>query len=250
MEDKSKLDQHFLKDKQILNKIIKVSDISSKDTILEIGPGKGVLTLELAKKAKKIIAVELDQNLKSDLDKLPNNVEINYGNILDLIDKLKFNKIISNIPYSISEPLFKKILKIDFEKAVFLTGENFFDLFFDEESKWSTIIKIFFNVKKIVDVPREAFKPKPKVNSTLFVLTKRKTKLNKSEELVKNLILQDDKKLKNGLMYSLMKIKGFTKNQSREKIYALDIPPSWFEKNIDYLSNKQFKIICDELKKV
>ncbi len=244
MKDKSKLDQHFLKDKKTLKKILDISKLSSRDIVLEIGSGKGILTLELSKKTKKVIVVELDKDLKKYLDKSPKNVDIKYGNILKIINSLKFNKIISNIPYSITEPLFKKLLKLDFDISVLLIGKKFYDLIFNEESKWSIIIPIFFNVEKIMDVPKESFEPKPRTNSVLIKLKIRK-KLNKKERLIREFVLQDDKKVKNALIYSLKRINKLTKRQAKEKI---NIPLDLLEKNVDNLSNKQFKIIYDKLK--
>jgi len=247
MKNKSKLDQHFLKDKSIIKEIINASELKFDDVVVEIGPGKGIITKELSKRAKRVIAIELDKNFKPYLDKLPNNVKIIYGNALELITNLKFNKIISNIPYSISEPLFKKLLKINLDTVVLITGKKFFELFSEKDSKWSIISKIFFDVKKVTDIPKEAFDPKPEVNSVILVLKKRKNKLTKLESLVKEFVLQDDKKVKNALMLSFMRVKNLTKKEAKGIVYNLDLPPELVEKNVNHLSNRLFRLIYGKL---
>ena len=238
METKQ-LDQHFLKDDEVIQKMIE--SITSKDTVLEIGPGKGAITKELAKKAKKVVAVELDETLKDSLKELPENVEIIYGNTLGLIDKLKFNKIVANIPFSISEPLFKKLVKLNFESAVLLIGKNFYDLLVSEESKLSTISKVFFGIEKISDVPRDAFEPEPGVDSLLVSITKRKSELDQKEQIIKKIVQQDDKLIKNALMYAFMRVKNCTKKQAREEIAKLGLKEDILEENVWHLPNEGFK---------
>ncbi|MDD5331608.1 MAG: rRNA adenine N-6-methyltransferase family protein [Candidatus Nanoarchaeia archaeon] len=240
-------DQHFLTDKKILKEIIKVSALKKSDLVLEIGPGRGILTRELAKKAK-VTAVEIDEKLKPYLEDIP--AEIIYDNALIKIDKVKFNKIVSNIPYSISEPLIKKLTKIDFNLAVLLTGKKFYEALTDEDSKLYYLNKIFFDTKKIMDVPKESFEPVPRVNSTLILIKKRKSRLLNKDKIIKELILQDDKKLKNALINSFIRVYDLTKFEAKQKTYSLRIPIMLFEKNTDNLSNEEFKKIIKEIEKL
>ena len=237
------LDQHFLEDKLILSLIVKEAKLKKDDIVLEIGAGEGILTKELAKKSK-VIAIELDEKFKKDLELL--NVDVRFGNALDFINYLKFNKIVANIPYSISEPLFKKLLKLDFDLAILMISENFFSLF-SNDSKWSVIAKIFFDIKKIKDVSKECFNPKPRVDSVLIKLKKRKSKLTIIEKIIKEFVLQDDKKVKNALKFAIKRVEILTKNQAEERMYKLGIPLNLFEKNVDYLSNEQFMIVYNKI---
>ncbi|MEM4263944.1 MAG: rRNA adenine N-6-methyltransferase family protein [Candidatus Woesearchaeota archaeon] len=237
MQDKQ-LDQHFLKDSEVILKMIE--SITPEDTVLEIGPGKGAITKELAKKAKKVVAVELDESLKDSLKDLPENVEVIYGNTLGLIDDLKFNKIVANIPFSISEPLFKKLVKIDFKEAVLLIGKKFYDLLSGED-KLAVISKVFFDIEKIADVPKNAFEPEPKVESLLVKIKKRKTELNQKEQIIKKIVQQDDKLIKNALMYAFMRVKNCTKKQAREEITKLGLKEDILKENIWHLPNEEFK---------
>nr|MBA4405302.1 hypothetical protein [Nanoarchaeum sp.] len=232
-------DQHFLTNLEVINKSIESAKINDVDFILEIGPGQGILTKELAKKAKKIVAVEIDKTLEKYLCNLPKNVQIIYANILENIDKLYFNKIIANIPYSISEPLLKKLIKKDFELAILLIGEKFYKLL-NGKDKLNIISKTFFEIEKIMDVPKENFTPKPRVNSVIIKITKRKDGLNNEEKIIKEILLQDDKKLKNALIYAFVRAENLTKKQAKEKIDKMKIPAESLEKNVNQLSNIQF----------
>jgi len=109
------LGQNFLIDKNILNKIIESADIKSTDIILEVGPGLGTLTQELAKNAKKVVAIEKDKMmieiLKETLKDFK-NVEVIQGDILkNKLDLPKKYKLVANIPYYLTSPLIRKFLE-------------------------------------------------------------------------------------------------------------------------------------------
>jgi len=112
--------QNFLIDNNVLNKIIETADIKPSDIVLEIGPGLGTLTIELAKRAKRIIAVEKDKELCEILKNIliaqnVVNVEIVHGDILQLqqLQQLQHYKIVANIPYYLTSPLIRKFLEAD-----------------------------------------------------------------------------------------------------------------------------------------
>lgn len=106
-------------DKKVLDKIIKTADLKKNDKVLEIGPGLGVLTVELAKRAKKVAAVEFDERFKEILKVLTfshKNIEIIEADILKLnIEKLGFKdrgyKLVANLPYNITSPVLRKFLE-------------------------------------------------------------------------------------------------------------------------------------------
>jgi len=241
------LDQHFLIDTDVLHSIIGFASISSDDIVLEVGPGKGVLTQELAKCAKKVIAIEIDETLAGALSALQGNIEILMGNALHLIDDISFNKVVANIPYAISEPLLKKLFKHNIDSAVLLVGSNFYDLLKNPQSKWSIITPLFYSFEKKLDVPPTAFDPAPKTVSCIIVFNRRKEEFSVTEHILKEFVLQDDKKVKNALKYSFVRVLGLTKKQADEKLYGLTLPPGLYEQNVDYLSSKNFLLIVDKL---
>ncbi len=255
------LDQHFLKDAKIVKAMVKAGEITSKDTILEIGPGKGILTKEIAKKAGKVIAIEIDEGMSEYLRGLPGNVTIVYGNALDEMHRYLFNKIIASIPYSITEPLFKQMLHLKIDSAVLLTGMDFYELLsgkpsesdkknaLGEKSKWSTIGKIFFDIKKIKKVPATSFDPEPRVDSAIVLFKKREKELNDTEKIIKEIVLQDDKKTKNALMHAFMRVNAMTKRQAKSAIAAMGLDAETLDRNADVLSNEQFDAVAKKLGK-
>ncbi len=243
------LDQHFLGDKKALKEIIKAAELKAEDIILEIGAGKGILTKELAKHCKKVIAIEVDERLKPELGSLPKNVEVVFGNALELMEAFSFNKIVSNIPYSISEPLLKRMLKLKLELAVLMVGKDFHELLTEKESKWKIIVPLFYELEKVCDVPRSSFIPPPRVDSVVLKFKSREKPLKEKESVLKEVILQDDKKLKNALMFAFVRVKGLTKNQAREEIAKIRLDEEWWNKRVMDLSGRQFEMVVKEIVK-
>ena len=125
------LGQNYLIDKNKRNQIIGFGDVDKNDVVLEIGTGIGTLTIELAKKAKKVIAIEQDENICKILtkrlkDEKIDNVELINDDALK-VDFPKFNKIISNLPYQISSPITFKFLEYDFDLAILMYQKEFAD---------------------------------------------------------------------------------------------------------------------------
>ena len=111
---KKRLGQHFLVDPATAEMIVKRAKISSYDIVLEIGPGKGILTNLLADRVKKVIAIEIDRKLVDDLKgRISDNVFLINDDVMniDFNELPRFNKIVSNIPYQISSAITFKLLK-------------------------------------------------------------------------------------------------------------------------------------------
>src|SRR5215469_10812912 len=114
---KKSLGQHWLHDSRILQAMCDAAAINSDDTVLEIGPGLGTLTREIAKRAKRVIAVELDAELAANLqNNVPmENVEIVRKNILtyDLMTLPRGYKVAANLPYYITSKIVRFLLESD-----------------------------------------------------------------------------------------------------------------------------------------
>ncbi len=110
---RKKLGQHFLIDKNIIRKIVNAFSPSESDLILEIGPGKGILTEELIKFSKNLILVEIDRELVQELEKRFPEIKIINKDILECNFAQEFfaNKfrVIGNLPYYITSPILFKI---------------------------------------------------------------------------------------------------------------------------------------------
>ena len=188
------LGQNFLIDGNILKNISKAGEITKEDLILEIGPGIGTLTEELALNAKKVVAVELDKNLLPILGetlKAYDNIEVVHGDILkldlkELIDnKLEGGpiKVVANLPYYITTPIIGKLLEEDFNihSIIIMVQKEVADRIVatpnsKEYGALSLFINFYSHPQIILKVPKTVFMPQPRVDSAVV-------KLNIKDEL-------------------------------------------------------------------
>ena len=222
---KKKYGQNFLKDKTIVNKIIDKSNIDDNTLVIEIGPGSGELTKELAKKAKQIISFEIDESLKETLDKNLkefNNVKIVFRdflkiNIEDYIKEYTYDKlyVVANLPYYITTPIINKIIdsKIDIDKLVIMVqkevGERFSSKPGHKEYGSITVyLSYYFYVNKIIDVPRKCFIPQPNVDSVVLELIRKDKKYDVDEEILFKLIKDSFQMKRKNLNNNLKKYEG------------------------------------------
>lgn len=209
----TKLGQNFLIDNNIVEKQIRYADICSDDVVLEIGPGKGILTKALAEKAKSVIAVEIDSLLYSSLkESLPDNVVLIHNDILKVdSDQLPhFTKIVSNLPFQISSPVTFQLLEYSFCKAVLMYQKDFaYRMVAKVGSKQYCRLSVGLYYKTfcrvLCDVSRNCFYPVPKVDSSIVELIPReKPAFDVVDEqfffnLVNVLFMHRRKKIKNTL---------------------------------------------------
>lgn len=188
-----KLGQNFLINEEIIDKIIEESKISSDDTIIEIGPGLGSLTAKLVENAKRVIAIELDENMVKILNErfsLYNNIEIIHADILkiDIASLIKDEqnvKVVANLPYYITTPIVMKLLEEELnidsinvmvQKEV---GERFCAMPGGKEYGAITVsINYYAEPKIILEVPKINFKPVPEVDSCVINLKVKKEHIN------------------------------------------------------------------------
>ena len=171
---KKSLGQNFLIDKNFVDKIVDAADIKDQN-VLEIGPGIGTITYEMAKTAKKVVAIEIDQSLMpildQNLEEFDNakviNEDILKVDLKNLVEE-EFNgesfKVVSNLPYYITTPIIEKLITtglpcndmtIMVQKEVaerMVAGEK------DKEySSLSVFIKFYTDAKVIVNLPKSPF---------------------------------------------------------------------------------------------
>ena len=182
---KKSLGQNFLIDREVLEKIVCVTDIANKE-VLEIGPGSGNLTTYILKqKPKKLFVVEKDDDLAILLkEKFDTEIEIINDDILKVSeDKISDQKlsVFGNLPYNIStEILSKWILNVGsnfwFESLILMFQKEVADRIISEfnRSKYgrlSILSSWKLNVKKIIDIKPQSFSPRPKIDSSLLLFT-------------------------------------------------------------------------------
>ena len=198
---KKSLGQNFLIDKKILEEITNIIPIKNKN-ILEIGPGTGNLTSYiLNKNPKKLIVIEKDKYLASNLNNnFKNQIIIINEDILKVDEKYLFEEkaiVFGNLPYNIStEILSKWILNLDnnfwFDHLILMFQKEVADRIIanfntSTYGRLSILVNWKLNIKKIFDIKPESFSPKPKIDSTLLFFTPKKNfeKINNPKNLEK-----------------------------------------------------------------
>ena len=201
IKPKKSLGQNFLIDKNIIEKIINITNVENK-IVLEIGPGTGNLTsFILKKKPKKIIVIEKDTELAINLkDKFNNQLIIVNDDVLKINETSLFNDkvtVFGNLPYNISTEILTKWIinlkdKFWFESLILMFQKEVADRIIAEFNtsnygRLSIISNWKLNVKKVFDIKPGAFSPKPKIDSSLLFFQPKKKfiKINDPNNLEK-----------------------------------------------------------------
>jgi 16S rRNA (adenine1518-N6/adenine1519-N6)-dimethyltransferase len=169
--------QNFLVDDTVADHEVDYLQISSEDTVLEVGPGLGVLTSKLVLKASKVITIELDHAIAGYVRSEFGQAELIEADALD-VKWPSFDRFISNIPYSISSPLIFKLLDQDFKMAVIMVQKEFADRMVakadtDDYSRLSVSVYYRAKAEMMEKVGRNRFWPEPEVDSAVIRLTPR-----------------------------------------------------------------------------
>jgi 16S rRNA (adenine1518-N6/adenine1519-N6)-dimethyltransferase len=183
MKPKKSLGQNFLRDEKVLDQIIKSADLSTDDFVLEIGPGEGVLTDELIKFSKKVIAIEKDDNLASRLDsRLRGNdkiiivpADILDINLPELIEKNDFQqyKVIANIPYYITSPIIRLFLETKYQprEMILMVQREVAQRICASAGQMSILsvsVQYYATAEILFFVERQSFWPVPEVDSAVI----------------------------------------------------------------------------------
>jgi 16S rRNA (adenine1518-N6/adenine1519-N6)-dimethyltransferase len=184
-----KYGQHFLSDERILSGIVNALRPTMSDTVIEIGPGRGSLTEILADRCRRLIAIEIDRALAEQLAvkyRDRPNVEIVQGDVLETdlhaIAGSEF-LLIGNVPYNITTPIVFKSLDPPIpQRSVFLVQREVAERMAAKEDTesygaLSVNVAVVANTEMVMSVPPGAFKPPPKVDSTVVRITPRETPL-------------------------------------------------------------------------
>ena len=193
------LGQNFLIDGEVILNTIQKANIGKNDLVIEIGPGLGTLTNELANYAGKVICVELDKKMVEilrDRFLLFDNVEIINEDILKvdlnkIIDENKFEKtkIVANLPYYITTPIIMRLLesKAKFDSITVMVQKEVADRLCAktgtrEAGAITYSVEYYANAKKLFTVPNTSFIPMPGVESEVITLEVRKERLYDVED--------------------------------------------------------------------
>jgi len=178
---RKRLGQHFLVDETTLETIVDAAELSPEDIVIEVGPGLGVLTSELARRVKRVIAVELDTKLalflKRRLVSLPNvnviNADILKVSPSHLLGENNEYKVVANLPYYITSPILRYFVEA-FPKPslmVVMVQKEVGEAIVANPGKMSLLavsLQLYSEPRIVSYVPAQSFYPSPKVDSAIM----------------------------------------------------------------------------------
>lgn len=237
------LGQNFLIDGNIVRKISEVGEITKDDYVLEIGPGIGTLTEELAINAKKVVAVELDRALLPILDetlKDYNNVEIVYGDILKIdIEKIIEEKlgggpikVVANLPYYVTTPIIAKLIEdgLKIESIIVMVQKEVGDRIVakpgnKQYGSLSVFVNFYTYPKIAIKVPKTVFMPQPKIDSSVMKLVLKEELPDINREMFFKVVKAGFGKRRKTILNSLSNSElGLGKDIIRQTLEKADIP--------------------------
>ncbi|MBZ5946526.1 16S rRNA (adenine(1518)-N(6)/adenine(1519)-N(6))-dimethyltransferase RsmA [Leuconostoc gasicomitatum] len=187
---KKKFGQNFLTDLDVLHGIVDTADITNEDYVIEIGPGIGSLTEQIARAAKKVLAFEIDTQMVKVLGetlKDYDNVKVISGDILEMnlpqiiteeFGETAHVKVVANLPYYITTPILMQLLRtnITWDNIVVMMQREVADRLNAEVGTkaygvLTLTVQYFANAQLAIEVPATAFNPAPKVESAVVKLT-------------------------------------------------------------------------------
>lgn len=217
VELRKEKDQSHLVDESVLKRIIDYADLDADERILEIGAGLGNLTKYLLDTDASIFAVEKDERLVEVLRQRfgGSELEIIHGDALET-DLPDFDKVVANLPYSISSPISFHLAKRKFDLGVLMYQKEFADRMMaepgsSEYSRLSVNLSLHYDVELLEEVSPDKFFPQPEVSSSIVRVTSSDPSYEISSrdifhKVVTGVFQHRRKKLRNGLYNSFVKI--------------------------------------------
>ena len=177
---KKQLGQHFLVDENILGVIGRLAELAPDDVVLEVGPGLGVLTRYLAARVARVHAVELDRSLEPHLAGIGDNVDVRFGDALQVDLRTEATKLVSNLPYNIATPLLVESLDglPGIELWCVMVQREVADRLFAAPGtkaygSVSVLVQLVCERTGFHPVSRTVFRPPPNVDSALVAFRRR-----------------------------------------------------------------------------
>lgn len=244
---KKSFGQNFLKDNNITEGIASAIDYKDNNLVIEIGPGAGALTKKMLPKVDRAILYEIDTRLKEILDvelKEFNNYELIFGDFLEknvksYLAKYKYDNlyVVANLPYYVTTPIISKIIEDDIQakEIVIMIQKEVADRLSAEVGTkeyggLSVFLNYFYDIKKLFNVSRNCFVPKPNVDSAVIKMIRKDNRehlkdINHFSKLVKDSFRFKRKTIKNNLneydmdiVSSVLNKYGFSVTDRSEKL--------------------------------
>lgn len=195
---RQRLGQHFLITQSVAKNIVDAAGITKKDSVLEIGTGKGILVPLLCEKAGKVVSIESDDILYDDATKLFSeipNLTLVHGNGFKSDEN--FTIFVSNLPYSKSRDAIEWLISKNYSHAVIMVQKEFAEKLFGKNKAVSVLANYAADIQKIMNVGRNNFSPAPKVDSVVLRLERKKTVPKELIQTVNKMFSYKRKKLTN-----------------------------------------------------
>jgi 23S rRNA (adenine-N6)-dimethyltransferase len=230
------LAQNFLKNPRLVAELVRSSSITSDDVVLEIGPGQGIITNELAKIARKVIAIEKDPPFAAELRNRMRdrrNIQVQTSDFLHFTIEPQISKIFSNIPFNRTADILKKILNADGLSEAYLivqaeAAEKYSGV--PKETKISLLSKPWFTFDLAHEFERNDFEPAPGVDVTLLHIRRRVQPLvdRESTDLYRGFINYGFHSTKQNLSLAFKKVFTYTqwKRLARDLRFAIKAKPT------------------------
>jgi 16S rRNA (adenine1518-N6/adenine1519-N6)-dimethyltransferase len=247
---KKRFGQHFLADPNILDVIGRLAELDSGDVVLEIGPGQGVLTRYLAERVRHVHAVEIDRELEPELRDLGANVDVTFGDALQLELPQDATKLVANLPYNVATPLVVESLDGLPELRLWcvMVQREVADRFFAQPrtkdyGAVSVLVQLAAERTGFHPVPRTVFRPPPNVDSALVAF--RRTELPGDFSRVKRVVVAAFMHRRKTLPNSLDLRGVSTREQAAEALVTIGHAP---ETRAEALEPQEFVALTEALR--
>jgi len=172
--------QNFIRSPKIVRNLLDSSSIGPSDTVYEIGPGKGIITEQLARRSAKVVAIEKDERLYNELRQKfagVGNVEIRLGDFLECDLPGKRYKVFSNIPFNLTADIITKLTSAENppDDAYLIVQKEAARRFmgFPKETQYALLLKPWFELRIVQEMRRTDFQPIPQVDAVLLQIKRR-----------------------------------------------------------------------------
>jgi|GEM_PF-5829291 len=229
--------QHLIIEGEVARLLVRKARINKGESVLEIGAGEGTITGRLCEKAKVVTAFEIDERFRGALEKdKPENLELVFGDALKILKRTekRFDKLVSNPPFDSVSSIFSLAIGLGVSGGAIIVPLTFAKKTIEE----GVFFKAFYSEIETEEIPASAFSPPPDTRTVILSFRKSEAPSEK-EKIARELFFQKDKALKNSLREALVRVKGISKREAKEKVSALGIESALLEEITGRIPEKQ-----------
>lgn len=252
--DPDRKDQHILISKEVISQLVNSAELAPDDVVLEIGPGLGQITEVIAQNAGKVYAIEVDERFEpvfDDLQKKYKNLEVIFGSALD-VKWPNANKMVSNPPFSILEPLIERLAKEKrIESCSFVIGEKYYQrcaAVKDRATRTSLMTQVFFDVDLVSRINGDKFFPQSREESVIMkLLRKDKKKVDFGLRLLVSRMINTPNESVVGLLRDIINERVNLRTMDYQNIptvKSLNVPEMTLRKSLRDLDNMDINVLA------